>query len=195
MSDAIFIYPTDTVWGIGGNIHEEGMALKVNKIKGYDEVKPLSVLFYNLDMLSDYFDLELFDRDWLLKLFSMGVTLGLPLIYLKKEIPKEAFSGSDFLCVRVLEIPHVKELVSLAGGPVYTTSFNEKNQSPLLNQDEAVRLRDQICPEAQVIGSSSGKLSGHSSTIAVYKKTGGFDILRAGDNVKEIQNHFKLLST
>lgn len=194
MSDAVFVYATDTVWGIGGNIHEIGMAAKVNKIKGYDEPKPLSVLFAGLDTLSDYFDLNKLDKDWLKTLFSMEATLGLPVSWLTKEIPKEVYNDSDFICVRVLDLPHVQELIELAGGPVYTTSFNFRSEPPLTELEEAKKLRDRLCPEAHVLGSAN-KLSGHSSTIIFIKDELKFDVLRPGQRIEEIEGHIKLLAT
>ncbi len=195
MSKNIFIYPTDTVWGIGGNIHVEGMALKVNIIKGHTEVKPLSILFYNLDMLSDYFQLDLFDKEWLETLFLKEATLGLPLNFLKKEIPKEAFGSSSFICVRVLTNQTILELIEKAGGPIFTTSFNKKGEEPILDSAKARDLKDQLCPTAQILGEGTENLSGHSSTIMVYKENSTFEVLRAGKKIKEIEKHIALLST
>jgi len=195
MNKDVFIYPTDTVWGIGGNVHVEGMAIKVNEIKGYDEVKPLSILFCNLDMLSDYFQLELFDKDWLEGLFAKQATLGLPIDFLKKEIPEEAYAGSTFICVRVLSTPLIFELIEMAGGPVFTTSFNEKGEAPILESSAASELKNKLCPNAQILGQEVENLSGHSSTIIVYKKDNRFEILRPGKKIEEIEKHIALLAT
>lgn len=194
MRENIYIYPTDTVWGIGGSIHREGMALMVNKIKGHDEIKPLSILFLNLDMLSDYFQLELLDRDWLLRLFELEATLGLPISWIKKEIPNEAYAGSHFVCVRVLKSEAISKMFTVSGGPVYTTSFNLKGQAPFSKLEEVLLLKDKIAPEA-VLFETSEKLSGHSSTIVVFKDLGNFNILRSGTRVDEIEKHLKLLTT
>ncbi|MBK22495.1 MAG: hypothetical protein CME70_00705 [Halobacteriovorax sp.] len=195
MKEDVFIYPTDTVWGIGGNIHVDGMATKVNKIKGYDEVKPLSILFCNLDMLSDYFQLELFDKDWLEGLFEKQATLGLPVDSLKMNIPSEAYGGSTFVCVRVLSTPLISELIEKAGGPVFTTSFNEKGEDPILESSAAIKLKNKVCPNAQIIGEGIENLSGHSSTIIVYKGNNQFEVLRPGKKIEEIEKHIALLTT
>ncbi len=194
MSERVFIYPTDTVWGIGGSIHTKGMALLVNKIKGHQEVKPLSVLFLNLDMLSDYFMLELLDRDWLIHLFQLEATLGLPVSWLKKEIPKEAYSGSDFICVRVLDTNEISSMFSVSGGPVYTTSFNLKGEAALSSLEKVKSLKEKIAPNAQLFESTE-TLSGHSSTIVIISETEDFKILRSGTRVGEIEEHLKLLTT
>lgn len=194
MSEEIFIYPTDTVWGIGGNIHVAGMAQKINRVKGYDEIKPLSVLFYNLDMLCDYFQLELVDREWLEAIFTMEATLGLPVSWLKKDIPKEVYEGSVFICVRVLNYPCIQELIEKAEGPVFTTSFNLKNTPPLVLKSEVDELKKNLCPDGVLINGES-PLSGQSSTIAVLNEKMDFRILRAGTRVCEIEEHIKLLTT
>lgn len=193
MSDDIYIYPTDTVWGIGGNIHSAEMASKINNIKGYSEVKPLSILFCDLDMLSDYFQLELIDRDWLKGLFSLEATLGLPCSWLKKEIPSEIFGESEFVCVRVLNYPCIEGLINQAKGPVFTTSFNKKENPPITDLSLAKSLLKEICPRATLIEGNS-PLSGQSSTIIVIDEQMNFSVLRAGTRVKEIEKHIKLLS-
>lgn len=193
MIEDIYIYPTDTVWGIGGAIHKEGMAELVNKIKGHQEVKPLSILFLNIDMLSDYFQLELLDKDWLIGLFKLEVTLGLPTEWIKKSIPSEAYAGSNFVCVRVLESEVISKLFLESQGPVYTTSFNLKGEAPLSKYEDVYRLKEQIVPKAQLFKSKE-ELSGHSSTIVVFDKKSNFNILRSGTRVEEIEKYLKLLT-
>lgn len=193
MSDDIFIYPTDTVWGIGGNIHSEKMAERVNLIKGYSEAKPLSILFYDFNMLSDYFQLELFDMDWLKELFKKEATLGLPVSWLKKEIPKESHGDSPFVCVRVLSLPFIKELIESAGGPVYTTSFNYRNDPPMTTLSEVSEKKKELCPDAILLGDNTS-LSGSSSTIFVIDEQGAFKILRPGTRAEEIEEHIKLFT-
>jgi L-threonylcarbamoyladenylate synthase len=193
MKENIYIYPTDTVWGIGGSIDREGMSLLVNKIKGHRDIKPLSILFLNLDMLSDYFQLELLDRDWLLRLFQLEATLGLPIAWMKKEIPVESYNDSDFICVRVLESEAIKEMFSVSGGPVYTTSFNLKGEAPLSKLKEVLILKEKIAPDAQLFETAEN-LSGHSSTIVIFEDSETFKILRSGTKVDEIEKHLKLLT-
>ncbi|MFT6069760.1 MAG: L-threonylcarbamoyladenylate synthase [Bacteriovoracaceae bacterium] len=194
MMESVYIYPTDTVWGIGGAVHIEGMAHLVNKIKGHEEVKPLSILFLNLDMLSDYFMLELLDRDWLIRLFELEATLGLPTGWMKKEIPEEAYAGSDFICVRVLDSKAISSMFALSGGPVYTTSFNLKGEKALSNLEEVIALKKRIAPKAKLFESAEA-LSGHSSTIVLFNEEDNFKILRSGTRVGEIEEHLRLLTT
>lgn len=194
MKEDVYIYPTDTVWGIGGDISKKGMAHLINSIKGHDEIKPLSILFLNLDMLADFFQLELLDRDWLIQLFNFEATLGLPVSWLRKEIPSEAYSGSQFICVRVLNSKAISKMFSLSGGPVYTTSFNFKGEPALSELAEVKRLKEKLAPKA-ILFESRESLSGHSSTIIVLNEHNDFKILRSGTRVEEIEKHLRLLST
>lgn len=193
MKDKIFIYPTDTVWGIGGNIHVSGMLQQVNRIKGYSENKPLSILFSNLAMLSDYFDLALFDKDWLQQFFKLEATLGLPVSWLKKSIPEEVYGESSFICVRVLSSSEIDSAIAQAEGPVFTTSFNLKGEAPALTLNRAKQLAKKICPKAVLIKGNM-ELNGDSSTILWIDESLNFTLLRAGTMVDKIEKHIKLLT-
>ena len=194
MKNKIYIYPTDTVWGIGGNIHVNGMLQQINKIKGQTEDKPLSILFTDLDMLSEHFDLDLMDREWLVDFFKLEATLGIPVSWLKRSIPTEVYGNSEFICVRVLGTPEIHSLLKLAEGPVFTTSFNRKGEPPILTLSEAEKLAKNICADAILIKGSI-VLNGDSSTIFSINGNLKFSLLRSGTMVEEIEKHIKLLST
>ena len=53
-NDTVFIYPTDTVWGIGGSIWSQDAYDKVCDIKGTGRGKPLSIIVSDEEMLNEF---------------------------------------------------------------------------------------------------------------------------------------------
>ena len=82
----VLIYPTDTVWGIGGCILSERNYLEVNKIKQTSNKKPVSILFSCIEDVREYFSFpEEVSNEWMESFFRMETTLGLPLAWAKRN--------------------------------------------------------------------------------------------------------------
>lgn len=193
MSD-IFIYPTDTVWGIGGDIFDKKTYLEIAKIKGTDTSKPLSILFYSVEHLLEYFEIDkVFKKEWLEIFFSLEATLGVPLALAKVTIPEHVSCGSDFLCLRVLEDELLKETIQYVGSPISTTSLNLTGQNPCIDESDARSFHQQYAPDCKFLSLNSLKPSGHSSSILLMKGNGQFQFLREGFRVNEVKEHIKLL--
>lgn len=193
MSD-IFIYPTDTVWGIGGDIFDKKTYLEIAKIKGTDTSKPLSILFYSVEHLLEHFEIDkVFKKEWLEIFFSLEATLGVPLTLAKTEIPKHVSCGSSFVCLRVLKDEILREIIQKVGSPISTTSLNLTGQAPCIDENEAKKFHQQYAPDCKFLNLNSLKPSGHSSSILLMKENGEFQFLREGFRVNEVKEHIKLL--
>ena len=57
-SNTIYVYPTDTVWGIGCSIYNQDGFEKIAKIKKTKADKPLSILFESRAEIELFFNLE-----------------------------------------------------------------------------------------------------------------------------------------
>lgn len=184
----IFIYPTDTVWGIGSNIYDEDAHHEIARIKKSAEDKPLSIMFTDLTELMRSFCLpEQMDEKWLRAFFQMESTLGLPLSSARILIPSWVHGGSDMVSIRFLEAADLREIRP----PFFTTSLNLTGRPPITNYQEASEFRAKYAPQAQLLGSPAHNLSGQASTIIFFKDR-TFRFIRHGRMSAELRKHLEL---
>jgi len=152
----IFIYPTDTVYGIGCNALNEESVLRIKEIKGRDAGKPLSVIAPSKDWIySNLFA----DKGRVDKYLPGRYTL----ILKKKEKGfLDYVSSGETLGVRI-PVHWFAGLVAKSGVPFITTSAN------LSGEKAAAELRDiakEVLEKADVV-INDGKLPGQPSTIVL----------------------------
>jgi L-threonylcarbamoyladenylate synthase len=112
----IFIYPTDTIYGLGCNAENIKAVEKIKQIKQREKDKPLSVIAPSFDWINENF---IVDID-LNKYFPGPYT-----IILKKKDPKflETVSNTEFLGIRIPDNEFTKKIQE-ANVPFITTSVN-----------------------------------------------------------------------
>ena len=192
----VFIYPTDTVWGIGTNASLEFGSDYIADIKNTKRGKPLSVLFSELDLLFEYFDIpEQLDRDWLRNFFKFESTLGLPVSWSNGKIAESVFAKMPHVCVRVIETREIEILIEKACGPVLSTSVNLTGEAPANSEAAAQEFLTRYVPEATLISLEELKPSGHSSTIVLLNDDFSWNLIREGENVGHVKKVLKLLTT
>lgn len=195
MNDKLFIYPTDTVWGIGGNIFSKLCYEKIVKIKKRDASKPLSVLFPNINELMGFINFpNNMTKLWLSKFFELESTLGVPKEWAKTEIPLWICQDSDFLAVRCVPSEEIVKIFSLIKKPISSTSLNLVGEVPIVDNAEAEFFFNKYSSDEEFIPNSKSKCSGRSSTIVLLAKDGPI-VVRKGLHVEDINEHLKLLST
>ena len=190
----IFIYPTDTVWGIGSSIYSKEGHERIQKVKGSSFGKPLSILFSSIEMLDEFVDFPLpWGRDLKRKFFSMETTLLVEKKHLLKEIPQWNLGNSELVGIRVLENELIKRITTTANGPITTTSLNLNGENPICRENEAKVFFENHLKANEAIFFTSGQveLSGQSSTI-FSSQNNRLDVLREGRNWKRIKDEFGL---
>lgn len=123
-SGGIIVYPTDTVYGIGGDATSEEAVKKINKIKGTSSDKPLSVMVGDFGTIDYYCDTGLWE-DIILKKYLPG-----PYTFLMKRRRPLAASKTDKLGVRFPDSTFCQLLCQKFGKPIITTSANISGQNP-----------------------------------------------------------------
>ena len=92
----IYIYKTDTVWGIGQSIYDEKSFNEIALSKGTTNDKPLSILFSNYEELVQYFQLpKEMNENWFADMAKLEMSFLLPVQWLKKEIPSFNFGNKS----------------------------------------------------------------------------------------------------
>ncbi len=186
MKSKIIIYPTDTVWGIGGNAYERDVYLEIASIKGTSPSKPLSLLFNNINQLSEHLELT----DEIIDLFSdirrLGVTIGVSKNAFLKTLPEAPFSETDFVCIRLVENAVTRDLEKIVEFPIISTSLNKTGHEPITEIEEAKDFWQKYCPDTLFIEPDERvALSGFSSTIIIISAN-EYKIVRRGSALEEI---------
>jgi L-threonylcarbamoyladenylate synthase len=187
-SDQIYIYPTDTVWGIGSDIYSEIGFKEISRIKKSSSNKPLSILFADVeDVLKSFTLPNTISKTWLEYFFSQESTLGVPISWAKIKIPHWAHLDSDYISVRCITSASIKSLYNKIGGPFFTTSLNFHGTPPILTLFEAKKFCKINCNNAIIIEEAGISLSGSSSTMIFLDENLNFEVKREGRKLEEIK--------
>jgi len=153
-SGAIFIYPTDTVYGLGCNALNKKSVERIKEIKARDKNKPLSLIAPS--------------KAWIFKNLIVKKSLvnkylpGKYTLILKKKNPNflSYVSKTNTLGIRIPKHNFTK-LIQKANVPFVTTSVNLSGEKPASDLNE---ISKNIIEKVDII-INSGKLSGKPSTI------------------------------
>jgi len=191
----VFIYPTDTVWGIGTLASIKSGSDRIAEIKKTGKGKPLSVLFSSIELILEYFEIpNTISESWLAEFFKNESTLGLPVSWSKGKIADSVYAGMPHVCVRCLEAKEIKNLIDLAGGPVLTTSVNETGTSPAQTTEEAMKFKQSFVDEATFVELIELVPSGHSSTMVLLNEDLSWTMIREGEKVEQVRKSLAVLS-
>jgi L-threonylcarbamoyladenylate synthase len=116
----VFIYPTDTVYGIGCDALNEEAVKRVFDAKGRDFNKPLSVAFKDVPQLLRFVDVDEGQRREIEGKLPGPYTF----IVKNKHLPKTVTAGLETVGVRVPRHDLIRELIRESGVPIVTTSAN-----------------------------------------------------------------------
>lgn len=188
MKDDVVIYPTDTVWGIGGAISSYNCFLRICDIKKTDSTKPVSILFGSIEQLKQYVHLD----TELLQLFDFEVTLGISLSQFNKKIPSWIYGNSSFVGVRFVKgLINTNQYILNANEPIITTSLNLHGEMPAVNLDEAKKFCENNISKRYLLVEDDIICSGNSSTLVDVTCR---QLIRKGRYAPEIEKHLQLLS-
>ena len=147
----IFIYPTDTIYGIGCDAENENLVEKIRNIKGRD-AKPFSVIAPSFEWILQ--NCETTEQD-LIKYLPGAYTL-----ILKKKDKNflKHISDNEYLGVRIPAHEFTK-ILQMTGKPIVTTSVNFSGEKPANKLNE---IDEEIKNQVDLIiddGALSGEVS------------------------------------
>ncbi len=158
LTGKIFIYPTDTIYGLGCNAMDKIAVSKIKEIKKRSKDKPLSIIAPSLFWIKEhcYIDLDLS------KYFPGPYTVVLK----KKDINFLHWVASDdSLGVRIPDNSFTKK-IQKSKVPFVTTSVNLSGQKPITKISE---IPEEIRKKVDII-IDEGELSGRPSTLIINGK-------------------------
>jgi L-threonylcarbamoyladenylate synthase len=123
-SGGIIVYPTDTVYGLGGDATSEEAVRKILGIKGIKGRRPLSVMMSDFNMIEYYCETGIWE-DIILRKYLPG-----PYTFVLKKREYIAATQTDKLGVRIPDNAFCQALCKRFGRPIITTSANLTGERP-----------------------------------------------------------------
>jgi len=178
----IYIFPTDTVYGIGCSLFDEEAQADIYKIKSRKKDKPFAVLCSSLEQIKEIAIVDQVSELLINKFMPGALTLILPA---KEKTAK--ILGIETVGVRIPN--HVIALNLIDDlGPMTTTSVNKSGNEPLNDYYDIV---DQFGDEVENIYKNKYMSSNLSSSV-VFVSNNEVKVLREGayseKNIKEALN-------
>ena len=153
LKKSIFIYPTDTIYGIGCDAENNTLVGKIREIKKRDK-KPFSVIAPNRRWIKKNCEIN---KKILKKYLPGSYTL---LLKKKKKNFLKHISDNEYLGIRIPEHPMTK-ILQKTRKPIVTTSVNLSGEKFANNISE---INQEILNQVDFV-IDAGKLSGKSSTL------------------------------
>jgi len=117
LSAKVLIYPTDTVYGIGGNALRKEVVDRINSIKKRSK-KPFSIILGNIEMIKDYCEVS-YEQEKILQKYLPG-----PYTFILKAKKSLPVTQTKKIGVRIPEHDFTVKLSLSLGIPIVTTSAN-----------------------------------------------------------------------
>ncbi len=129
----LILYPTDTVWGIGGDATNPDVIQKIFNIKKRHPEKSMLILVDGYEMLQQYVD-EIPLEIWqILEKSTKPTTVIYPN---PKNLPKELLAKDGSVGIRIIKKGFAKELIKAIQVPLISTSANISGKPGPANFDE-----------------------------------------------------------
>jgi len=173
-SGGTFLYPTDTIWGIGCDATNSKAVNKIYKIKERSRLSRFIVLLDSPAKILDYVE-EVPDILWdLLKSLDSPTTI----IYPKaKNFPKNVISKDGSIAIRIVKHEFCQKLIHILNKPIISTSANfSAEPSPVVFKDISEELKNKVDYIVKTGRDKMNKSKG--STIIKIKMNGEFEIIR-----------------
>jgi len=156
-SGAIFIYPTDTVYGVGCDARNETGVMKIKQMK--QRYKPLSVIAPSKKWVEDNFVILEKHKHWLDKLPGKYTLV----LEAKNDVLPITVSGGKKIGIR---IPNhwISGFVERLGFPVITTSVNIAGIEPLTNAEQLGETNYDTFKDADFFV-DEGRINGSRSAV------------------------------
>ncbi|MGB5287514.1 MAG: L-threonylcarbamoyladenylate synthase [Ignavibacteriaceae bacterium] len=157
-SGRIFIYPTDTIYGIGGNPFDKNVVSRITAIKSRNEKKQFIWLISDFENLLNYVDVTFENHfDFLQKIWPGPVSVVLNLNDRTKKI-----TNFETIAVRIPNNNFCQKLLNEIRQPLISTSANKSGKDPI-NQIETII--ENFSQDVDAIIFSSDQFQQISSTL------------------------------
>ncbi len=169
----VIAYPTDTVYGIGCDLHNRKAIDRIYRIKKLDRGKRLSFICQGLSNIAEYAYVTDFAYRWLRRLFPGPYTV---VLKASRQVPKILLEKRRQVGIRVPDSQICLELCRMLGRPIISTSARDPETGEILIDPDIVR--DVFGHQLDMVA-DGGLLTNEASTI-VSLLDDDIEILREG---------------
>ena len=168
----IILYPTDTIWGIGGDATSDIVADKIYHLKRRSENLPFIILVDSLEMLKQYIPTIPSQIKDLIQLVCPTT-----IIYPKSQnLASKVVAKDGSVGIRIVKTKFCRDLIHHFGKPIISTSANLSGQnSPLEYTDIDRRIIDRVDYIVPLFEWTSTKVP---SRVVRINKSGKIEIIR-----------------
>ncbi len=131
----VFVYPTDTIYGIGCNAEVSESVERIRRLKGRDGSKPFSVIAPSLEWIEENATAAKENMEFARSLLPGPYTV---VMKAKTSAPASVVSGSGTIGIRIPSSPFT-DIVKEAGVPFVTTSVNLSGEEPIKRIEDIPR--------------------------------------------------------
>ncbi len=175
----IIAFPTDTVYGVGGDIFSEAAINRIYRLKNRPTNKPINALISSEDQLKMIVEsIPAYARSIIKKFWPGPLTI---ILKKKTEVSDKVTCSLDTIGVRMPNNRVVLEIIKKFEKPLATTSANISGQPSPLTADDVYNNFQESLP---IIIDSQEKALGIESTIVTFASSKP-QILRIGAITKE----------
>lgn len=142
----IVVYPTDTVYGVGGLITSEEAIKKIYQAKERSYNSPIIALVSSVDKVEDIAYINEKNRDLIERLIERFWPGGLTIILKKREfVPDILTAKGDTIGIRMPNLDIALKIIESVGGVLPTTSANISGETTPRSYDEvSERFRERV---------------------------------------------------
>jgi tRNA threonylcarbamoyl adenosine modification protein (Sua5/YciO/YrdC/YwlC family) len=134
----VIAYPTDTVYGIGCDLHNRKAIDRIYRIKGLDRGHRLSFICQDLSNIAEYAYVTDFAYRWLKRLLPGPYTV---VLAASKMVPKILLEKRREVGIRVPECQTAIDLTRALGRPIISTSATDPESGEILIDPDVVKER------------------------------------------------------
>ncbi len=158
--ETLMVFPTDTVYGLGGNAREESVTSRVYRVKQRSTEKPLTLHLFSTDDIPKYtVDLSEKQQEIIESLLPGPYTLVLPA---NSTAPDVSVSREKKVGIRVPDSDSFRELEQNVDFPIVGTSVNKSGEPPMTDFD---RIVEEFGGIVDLFIQSEEEMSHESSTV------------------------------
>lgn len=169
----LIAYATDTVYGLGCDIHSKSAMERALSVKGYSKYHALSFLCADLSDISNFAKVETPVYKLMKRCLPGPFTFILPAT---RDVPKLLLTKQKTVGLRVPDHPVCRDLLRAFGRPILSTSMTDRDGDPMLDPSEILHHWGDVI--AVIL--DSGILESQTSTIVDCTDPNNPEILREG---------------